>query len=130
MKIMDDKRRPRDYENLRREAEDRLRSGYVSGAGQMSEADVRSLLHELQVHQIELEMQNEELQRAKMEAEDAARKYSDLYDFAPISYLTLDEDHKVIEANLAAEQMLGVPRSELIGVEFQILRRARKSVWL
>ena len=55
------------------------------------ESDVKKLLHELQVHQIELEMQNEELRKANETAETALKKYTMLYDFAPMGYFTLEE---------------------------------------
>ena len=72
--------------DLRRLAEARLkdrRSNLDSSATEKSR-DALALVHELQVHQIELEMQNEELKRTKLVAEDALAKYSDLYDFAPM----------------------------------------------
>lgn len=116
---MEDKRKLQDRDNLRKEAEDHVGQGEISDVREMSEANVRALLHELQVHQVELEMQNEELQQAKAEAEDALNKYSDLYDFAPVGYLTLNENGKILESNLAAATMLDVPRSELMDVLFR-----------
>lgn len=98
---------------LRREAEARVASllseGPDSGA---VDPDIR-LLHELQVHQVELEMQNEELRRARDEASSLHEKYLDLYDFAPVGYLTLDPEGAIREANLAGATLLGVPRGEL-----------------
>ncbi len=105
---------------MRREAEDRLVQGESRDVGKTSDADVRALLHELQVHQIELEMQNDELMQAKAEAEDALRKYSDLYDFAPVGYVTINVGGIILEANLTASTMLGVPRSKLIGSLFRL----------
>lgn len=116
---MEDHHRRQDRETLRREAEDRASEADISEAAEMSEVDVRALLHELQVHQIELEMQNEELLHAKAEAEEALRRYSDLYDFAPVGYLTLNEAGKIVEVNLTASVMLGTPRSELVGFPFE-----------
>jgi two-component system, cell cycle sensor histidine kinase and response regulator CckA len=74
----------------------------------------RPLLYELRVHQIELEMQNEELRRAQSELEGARARYFDLYDLAPIGYLTINEKGLILEVNLAAANLLGVARSALI----------------
>ena len=68
------------------------------------------MIHELQVHQIELEMQNEQLRQTQAELEAALTKYTDFYDFAPVAYLTLDERGLILEANLTAATMLGVER--------------------
>ena len=67
----------------------------------MAEVDARALVHELQVHQIELEMQNEELQRARAAAEEASEKYYDLFDFAPVGYFLWDAEGRILEVNLA-----------------------------
>ena len=72
------------------------------------------MLHELEVHQIELEMQNAELQKVRYELEGALGKYTDLYDFAPVGYCSLDESGLILEANLTGADMLGVERSRLI----------------
>jgi len=76
------------------------------------------LLHELQVHQVELELQNSELRRARDEVETALDKYTDLYDFAPIGYFTLDRAGTVRAANLSGAGLLGVARARLIGRRF------------
>ena len=103
---------------LRRRAETRLRQRAgknKSGAGVIrSTADTQRLLHELQVHQIELEMQNEELRLARDKIEAGLAQYSDLYEFAPIGYLTLDPEGTILEANLAAASLLVLPRSQLV----------------
>ncbi len=80
----------------------------------MPEQDVQELVHDLQVHQIELEMQNDELRRTHLELEDARDRYSDLYDFAPCGLLTLSERGEVLEANLAACDLLGLERKKLL----------------
>ncbi len=77
--------------------------------------DVQQLVYELQVHQIELEMQNDELRRTQVELEAARDRYVDLYDFSPAGHLTLDTHGKIVEANLRAGTLLGVNRKELIG---------------
>ena len=77
--------------------------------------DVQQLVHELQVHQVKLESQNEELRRTKLELEAARDRYVDLYDFSPAGHLTLDTRCTIMEANLRAAMLLGLNREELIG---------------
>jgi PAS domain S-box-containing protein len=101
----------------RRRAEAHLGDQQPGGAktgNPKSEADTQRLLHELEVHQIELEMQNEELSEARDKMEMLAEKYTDLYDFAPVGYLTLSPAGDILEANLAAASLLGLARSALI----------------
>jgi PAS domain S-box-containing protein len=76
------------------------------------------LLHELQVHQIELEMQNRELREAQQQLEEARDRYADLYDFAPVGYLTLDEAGTVLEINLTGAGLLGKERLNIVGQSF------------
>jgi len=83
-----------------------------------SEADMLKLIHELQVHQIELEMQKEELVIAKEKAELAEEKYTELYDFAPSGYIALSKEGEILELNFAAARMLGKERSKLIENRF------------
>lgn len=99
---------------LRRHAEQRLLQQQPAAGPARTEADLQRLVHELEVHQIELEMQNEELHQAREEREVALQKYADLYDFAPVGYVTLDRDGTILEANLASATLLGVDRSRLI----------------
>jgi two-component system, cell cycle sensor histidine kinase and response regulator CckA len=100
--------------NLRRRAEQRLKEQRPAWAPDPNEEDTQRLVHELQVHQIELELQNEELQRAMEQVEAGMEKYTDLYDFAPVGYVTLDPAGAICEANLACATLLGIERSRLI----------------
>ena len=83
-----------------------------------TDAGTLRLLHELQVHQVELELQNEELRKARDEMEAGLEKYSDLYDFAPIGYLTLDREGTIANANLTGASLLGTARAALIKRRF------------
>ncbi|MGA2259621.1 MAG: ATP-binding protein, partial [Thermoguttaceae bacterium] len=105
-------------DDFRREAERRLRNKNATPVEAMAEVDVRSLLHELQVHQIELEMQNEELLRAQTAVQEVSDKYRDLFDFAPVGYFSLDRRGRVLEVNLAGAAMLGLDRSTAVKQRF------------
>ncbi len=106
-------------ETLHKQAKRTLK-GRTSDLEKLSTGDIQSLVHELQVHQIELEMQNEELRRAQSEFEDSRNRYSNLYDFAPIGYFTFDRNGLIIEVNLNGANILGVERSFLIKKPFSL----------
>jgi PAS domain S-box-containing protein len=98
----------------------RLRAGALLDKSPRSRSrtpvdDARNLVQDLQIHQVELEMQNEELRRTQLELTQSRDRFRDLYDFAPAGYLTINSQGIVLEANLAAAKMLGVPRTKLIG---------------
>ncbi|MGZ4972069.1 MAG: ATP-binding protein [Limisphaerales bacterium] len=78
------------------------------------EVNTQRVLHELQVHQVELEMQNAELQEARGRMESLLEKYTDLYDFAPVGYLSLDEAGRILEVNLTGASLLGLGRAHLL----------------
>jgi diguanylate cyclase (GGDEF)-like protein/PAS domain S-box-containing protein len=86
----------------------------TEGLEAMSPEETRRTLHELRVHQIELEIQNEELRRAQAELGAARERYFDLYDLAPVGYFTLGQQGRFLEANLTAATMLGVARGGLV----------------
>ena len=99
---------------MRRLAEERLQKQHLSTGRARIETNPERLVHELEVHQIELEMQNEELRKARDVERSALEKYSELYDFAPVGYLTLDREGMAREANLASARLLGIERSRLV----------------
>ncbi|MBC8126514.1 MAG: PAS domain S-box protein, partial [Gloeobacteraceae cyanobacterium ES-bin-144] len=86
-----------------------------------TEIDSQRLLHELEVHQIELEMQNAELRLARDEAESVREKYTELYDFAPVGYFTILSDGTIRMVNLAGATLVGMERSRLVGRSFEML---------
>ena len=104
--------RQRAEELWRKQAADRRNPAQPTADIPLEEA--LNLLHELEVHQIELEMQNEELRRAQEEIAASRARYFDLYELAPVGYLTLSEKGLILEANLTAANLLGVERSQLV----------------
>ncbi len=116
----DDKQRS-DAVELRKEAEEILQKKEVGQSKKleaMSSKKICQILHELQVHQIELEIQNEELRRTQSELEVARSRYYDLYDLAPVGYCTLSRKNLILKTNLAAANLLGMTRGELIKQPF------------
>lgn len=104
---------------LRRLAEERLAERDARGV-EHAPRDAQRLLHELEVHQIELEMQNEELLAARLEIEEGLQRYTELFDFAPVGYVVLDPGGTIREANLEMARMLRLSRQDLIGRRFAL----------
>src|SRR3989304_2949667 len=102
-----------DAAELRRGAVARLPVSKKGGTHPAAQAESKRLLHELQVHQIQLEMQNKELARSRAESESLLRQHSDLYDSAPVGYFTLARDGAILRVNLAGATLLGVERGKL-----------------
>jgi PAS domain S-box-containing protein len=107
-----------DSEILRQKAEEQLKKQQSKVSSLSSENDMRKLAHELQVHQIELEMQYEQLQQAKEESDSASQKYTELYDFAPSGYFILTKQGEIIGLNLHGARLLGKERLHLINRRF------------
>lgn len=106
---------------MRRLAEERLRTKRSeTPTPPRKEADLQRLLHEFEVHQVELEMQNAELQKTRDDLETALEKYTDLYDFSPVGYFTLDNQGVIRDVNLTGASLLGIERSRLVGQRFEI----------
>ncbi len=118
---------------MRRRAEDLARERLAQlpqSLQALSPEAMRQLMHELQVHQIELEMQNDELRRVQLELEASRARYFDLYDLAPVGYLTVGESGLILEANLSAATLLGVSRSELVKRPFnRFIIKAQQDIY-
>ncbi|MCX7428179.1 MAG: PAS domain S-box protein [Planctomycetia bacterium] len=102
---------------LRATAEEQLASSPLA-SGVIGEETPEQLIHELRVHQVELEMQNDELRKAQLALEDSRGKYIDLFDFAPVGYFTLTREDLIAEANLTGAALLGVVRHNLVNHRF------------
>ena len=108
---------PEESSSLRQRAEEIAREKRVPSADTIEALtleETRRILHELRVHQIELEMQNEELRRSQAELSASQARYLDLYDFAPVCYCTLSEDGLILESNLTATILLGVAQGDMV----------------
>lgn len=111
---------PQNGNDLRRRAEEIFKTRGVRPAKLpslegLAQDEMQALIHELQVHQIELEMQNEELQQAQEKLAAAHDRYFDLFDLAPVGYFLLDEEGIILDVNLSGTNLLGVQRSQLLG---------------
>jgi signal transduction histidine kinase len=107
-----------DPNQLRRKAEEILKSKYFKTNTAPTEADLLRLVHELEVHQVELKLQNEELTLARERSESLAQMYTSLYDFAPIGFFTLSKEGTILTMNLIGSKMLGKPRFLLKNIPF------------
>jgi len=103
---------------LRRHAEEQLRKKAAELHSPRTEEGTQRLIHALEVHQIELEMQNEKLRRAREELELSRNKYAELYDFSPVGFFTFDAKGVIREVNLAGAQLLGIERRRLANKPF------------
>ena len=112
-KYMDKK--PDQPDPLRTEAEVRLARAPLA---EIAPRSAEELLHELRVHQIELQMQNETLRQAQITLEESRDRYVDLYDFAPVGYLTLTQEGLISEINITGATLLGEERRKLIRRRF------------
>ncbi len=105
-------------EELRRRAEKLVQKSKQKAPSPAPTSELQRLVHELEVHQIELEMQNEQLQQAHSELETYLSQYTDLYDFAPVGYFTLRRDGTILQTNLTGANLLGVERARLVNQPF------------
>ena len=111
--------KPDGYQLLRMKAEERLTEMQKEKSIPALEVDTKKLLHEIMVHQIELEMQNEELQQSYGTAEMALKKYTMLYDFAPMGYFTLNKEAGICDLNFTGADLLGAKRFSLVNSNFR-----------
>jgi PAS domain S-box-containing protein len=105
---------------LRRQAEEWLQTNPPATSPRSAE-EMQRLVHELEVHQIELEIQNTELRHSRDEVKVLLEKFTDLFEFAPVGYVSLDRDSNILSANLTGADLLGFDRSQLIGRGFDKL---------
>lgn len=106
--------KPEEASALRRRAELEYKARGSHPTPSRTEADTTRINHELEVHQIELEMQNAELREARDKVETLLETYTDLYDFAPVGYFSVDEQGIILEVNLTGAALLGIERSLLV----------------
>jgi diguanylate cyclase (GGDEF)-like protein/PAS domain S-box-containing protein len=118
---------------IRQRAEEALRQQTdhaLEEDASLSREAIREVLLELHVHQIELEMQNEELRRTQLELEAARTRYFDIYDLAPVAYCSVSQAGLILEANLTAATLLGVARGALVKLRFsRFIRKADQDVF-
>ena len=115
MKNENQNHNPNNADDLRHKAEKILSSMERSNFSENSMEDAQRLITELQVHQVELELQNDELRKMQIQLAEEREKYADLYNFAPAAYFTFDERDLIQDLNLTAAEMLGNERKYLVG---------------
>ena len=110
---------PLEGKHLRKKAE-KILAEKIEAPQKVSSGDMEKLIHELRVHQVELEMQNDELLKAQAAIEESRSRYVELYDFAPVGYFSLDKMGIIQEANLTGANLLGVERERLLKTPFSL----------
>lgn len=111
-------KKPYNEAELRNRAEKQVRDMSLINLATQTPEQIQQMYHDLQVHQIELEMQNEELRRSYAEIEEMRNRYFDLYDMAPVGYSVINDKGYILEANLTLTTLLGVTRNTLIQQPF------------
>lgn len=110
------KKSEKKFNDLRKKAQEILTG--KNGISKETLDEFEEIIHELEVHQIELEMQNENLIKVQIELEESKEEYKELYDFAPVGYFNLDKNCIIKKTNLKAFEILGIPRKYLINTAF------------
>ncbi|MDX2441777.1 MAG: PAS domain-containing protein [Desulfobacterales bacterium] len=110
------KQQTTDVSKLRQRAEDVLKASSIDigSPGSLSSDDIKTLIHDFQIHQIELEMQNDELKRFQKELDTARTRYFDFFNMAPVGFFSVDEQKRILECNLTAARLLERPQSAFI----------------
>jgi len=125
-----EKRESDSSRQLRQRAIAKLEARLTCVAETPTPAETRALLEELRVHQIELKMQNDDLRRTQADLETFRARYFDLYERAPVGYLTVDEEGVILEANLPASVLFGIARSVLVRRNFsQCIESADRDIY-
>jgi diguanylate cyclase (GGDEF)-like protein/PAS domain S-box-containing protein len=112
------RKNPVDADELRRLAQERLQDHKANPTAALTLLEVQQLFEELEIHQIELELQNEHLNLARSQLEQALAHSSELYDFAPVGIVSLDASGAITKLNLAGANLLGEERARLLGRHF------------
>lgn len=107
----------KNIDNIRKQAETKV-ALLPDNMAKLSESETKQMIHELQVHQIELQMQNNELLKCQVELDASKTRYFDLYDTAPIGYFSVDDEGTIIECNLTLANMLNTTRNSIVKYPF------------